>query len=394
MPDPKMFPIMVNATERVIEEHGYLTDVITSYAEAEQRVQLRALPIGSVEFSILSDAREAQLFASIVYGGQDDQIGVPLWHLGSRLTGAVAIGANLLPIADALLVPYVPGGWAIAWADAFTWELFQVSGVGGGGVSTSDTAARIWPVGTIIAPVRVARLASSVERSALTGKLIEARMQFEFDDGGVAAVGAPTVYAGFDVLDNIAQDRGEPVPEATERAIYLLDGGVGLTTADAPGIARAMPVMTWKAFSRTEAAALRTFLDARKGRAVPFWYPSGQYDLSLTAAAVAGAVNLIVAECRFTSEVFSAGPGRRRIAIVANGVTIYRKLTNSVDNGNGTETITVDAGIPSNLSVAGTRISSLRLYRLENDRVPLEWFSSSICEARVPLRELTKEVPA
>jgi hypothetical protein len=188
MPDPTPWTIAANGAETVVETFGYLTSVIDGYDGAEQRVQLREVPFGSLEFSILAIDQEAPLAQSLIYGLHDEVLVVPWWQYGSRLTGAVSIGATLLPIADALDVPYRRGAtttdYALVIADAFNWELFVASGVLATGVQTSDTATKNWAAGSaMVYPARAARLSDAPAVRWLTPSILEARLKFTAEQG-------------------------------------------------------------------------------------------------------------------------------------------------------------------------------------------------------------------
>ncbi len=88
-------------------------------------------------------------------------------------------------------------------------------------------------------------------------------------------------YLGHDVL-TLDYNRVGAIEERLKRKFVLLDSKTGKRVSDeqAPAPAGSRP-FTWTALGRTEIATMRAFLDARVGRAVPFWLPSFQWDLAL-----------------------------------------------------------------------------------------------------------------
>lgn len=182
-----MWSVPANGDETILERFGYLTDIIgPSYSGFEQRSRLRQIAVHSFEFSILSEGREAQLARMLIEGAHDEALVVPLWQYGSRLSGAVSIGANLLPIADAVDVPYRRspdnGSFALVWKDAFTWELFAVASTSGGGVTTSDTATRNWAVNeALVFPARSARFMQRQGFKRHTARAASGRLTFSVD---------------------------------------------------------------------------------------------------------------------------------------------------------------------------------------------------------------------
>ncbi len=88
-------------------------------------------------------------------------------------------------------------------------------------------------------------------------------------------------YLGHDVLE-LNYNRIGAFEERLRRKFVLLSSKTGRRIADeqAPAPAASRP-FTWTAIGRDEITAMRNFIDARKGRAVPFWLPSFQWDLAL-----------------------------------------------------------------------------------------------------------------
>jgi hypothetical protein len=84
---------------------------------------------------------------------------------------------------------------------------------------------------------------------------------------------------------------------------------------------------------------------------------------------------------------------RRYIAfMLANGTFLYRKITSSVDVGDGTERLTLDAspgvGVP-----ATTMVSFLQFCRLDADSISIQWRSQTFAEAQIPIVEIPRETP-
>lgn len=204
-----------------------------------------------------------------------------------------------------------------------------------------------------------------------------------------------SAYLSLDVLDGLPANDGA-VADAYHRRLELLDAGTGPLTTDAPGKAPGWtrPVL-WHCFSRAEAAELRAFLARRRGRAVPFWLPSYDEDFTLLADALSGAGSLTVASAGYSTLVFPVGSSRRHLALQATpGVPFYRKLSAAVDNGNGTETLTLASSLDHDLLAAKALISFLRYCRLDDDAPPIAWGARDYCECILPVRELPAECPA
>lgn len=201
-----------------------------------------------------------------------------------------------------------------------------------------------------------------------------------------------TTYRGFDVLE-LEPDRGGGTPEEIERKVFVLDSVTGIRSSEAADPSPAtVRDFAWLTFNRTEAKALRDFLDARQGRAVPMWVPAWEEDMTLTADHGAVAV-LTILGMGYAAQMFPPGSMRRHLAIrVPGGAFHYRKVIAAVDNGNGTETVTLETAVPVAMPLRGTLIAILHFARLDDDVVEIEW-AGQFAEARLRTRDLPTETP-
>jgi len=167
-------------SEEIVEAYGFLTDVITSGDETEQRAQLREVPLRSQEFSVLLDERDAQLANALIYGAQAKLYGVPLWQYGSRLTTQFTSGSATLttPTTD---IPYAVDQCVLLLASPYSWEAFEIDAVGAGTLTTAATAGATWPVGTLVCPMEAGRLSQDQPFDWLDLKLGRCRARFELE---------------------------------------------------------------------------------------------------------------------------------------------------------------------------------------------------------------------
>jgi hypothetical protein len=201
-------------------------------------------------------------------------------------------------------------------------------------------------------------------------------------------------YLGLDVLP-VRSNLRDAVAESFGRRGVLVESAVGAREFDDhAGIALPVRSFTWTCIDRTACVELRTFLDARKGRLVPFWAPTCCRDLQLMADAAPG-TTIIVRRAGYSDYLFGLGPARQYLAIVpAGGAPLLRKVVNAVPASSTTETLTIDNTTGMTLTVGTTAISFLVLCRLAADFTDIEWSSPSRCEARLSFVELPREVPA
>ncbi len=203
-------------------------------------------------------------------------------------------------------------------------------------------------------------------------------------------------YLGFDVLE-LNYNRVGAFEERLRRKFVLLSSKTGRRIADeqAPAPAAFRPFI-WTAIGRDEIAAMRAFLDARKGRAVPFWLPSFQWDLALAEDIAQNQSGATIRWVRYKQQMWGTTAARRHLALWSLGGSImdYCKIIGANDPANYlTETLTLDPVAQRDYSHTQTVLSFLKLCRLDEDRVEVSYPSPQVAEATIRVRELPLEVP-
>ena len=169
------FPFPPNMSAPVSETFGYLTDVLVSFSGMEQRVQLRAVPIGDLSYQIyLSDRRDAQMAAAILFGNQTRGFGVGRWQFRTGLTSTIAIDDEQI-YCDLEDVPFVAGGLVMLWSSPYVWEVLTIESVESDHLVTPAGAQRSWAIaGTAVVPAVVGRLSQD---EALSWEALERATQ-------------------------------------------------------------------------------------------------------------------------------------------------------------------------------------------------------------------------
>lgn len=203
-------------------------------------------------------------------------------------------------------------------------------------------------------------------------------------------------YLGYDVLE-LNYNRVGAFEERLKRKFVLLSSKTGRRIADeqAPVPATTRP-FTWTAIGRDEITAMRSFLDARKGRAVPFWLPSFQWDLALAEDIAQNQSGATIRWVRYKQQMWGTTAARRHLALWSLGSSVmdYCRITGATDPANYlTETLTLDPVAQRDYSRTQTVLSFLKLCRLDEDRIEVSYPSPQVAEATIRVRELPLEAP-
>ena len=184
--------------------------------------------------------------------------------------------------------------------------------------------------------------------------------------------------------------------DALNRGFSILDAGMGPRAAESPEIApSAVRSYLWQADSHAEVAALRQFVDDCKGRLEAFWLPTLVYDLTWANAPGTGST-LTIHSIGYSAGLFPGSGARRHLSFRQRFGTVrmYRMVTAAVDNGDGTETLTLDSPLDTAVTDPGDWIISfLRLCRMEDDQITIDWQGQAYAEAVLRFHELPAEAP-
>lgn len=204
-----------------------------------------------------------------------------------------------------------------------------------------------------------------------------------------------TTYEGFDVLE-VEPNWRDGIDSTYRRDWIRFDPGTGkVRVDDKTGCAALDGSFSWFLEDRAAIASFKSFVNARKGQAVPFWLPTWRSDIQLADDVVSNSATITISLIGYTKFMFAQAARRRIAFILADGSKVYRKVIAASDPGNGTtETLTLDAAPGVALPASTTLVSLLTLCRLEADEVKVQWHTQTVAEASLAFREIPKEVPA
>ena len=144
--------------------------------------------------------------------------------------------------------------------------------------------------------------------------------------------------------------------------------------------------------TRAEVTAFTLYLARRRGMYAPVWVGSGHSDLELAAGIGASDTTITLAASGYTDFAFPL-ESRRHLAFVSQDVSVVaRRVDAAEDNGDGTETLTLESALGVAFPVYGTLVSFLTLARLDADAVTIHWHHPNLAEARVRYVELPREM--
>jgi len=208
-----------------------------------------------------------------------------------------------------------------------------------------------------------------------------------------------TQYLGLDLLD-IAPSWNTPPADAPQARVEVVESPFGARFYDFRDKApRWNRKVLWHLFGQADAKVLREFLNARKGRTVPFWLPSWEADLTVSYNLGATVTGCRIHKIGYADSVFPMGNMRRHVQIASDYTSYvlpplapyyYRKITGSSSFDADEDVLFWSGGV-----TAGRRplISFLRLCRLADDVQRIEWTATGFAACALEAVELPEEAP-
>jgi hypothetical protein len=394
-----VFSVAPDWDQGIKEKISYATDILTAYDDSEQRRGLRSLPRRGLAFSATTlKARDAAGMEALIWGWQHQPYGVPFWPDQRALLADVAEGSFTIEV-DTTDRLFAIGGIAMIWQDEFTFEALTVTDMDDGSLTFEAPTQFAWTAGkgTLVAPIFLGRCSNKVDVQRNWSQSDTIAIDFAGEAGQLAPTPSQslTQFKGFDVLE-VAPNWDQGLSRTYARSTVVMDPETGPITVDDKG---GTPIVShdlpWWFDSHSKITALRAFILARYGMLKPFWNPTWDADLVLAEAATSGSSVINIQSMDYT-RFFFPDPARRYLALLsrAGAANRYVTVTGAIDNGDGTESLTLSAALTSDIPVDTTMISFLAFCRLSSDDTEIDWGNTEFAECPLGIQELPRELPA
>jgi hypothetical protein len=391
-------PFMHNFMRPIRESLEFKTDVIRSKNGTEKRIRIRNRPRRRLEYEVLlSDARTRALFESIIFGWQNRSFAVPIWSDKGELTGPVSAGSNTIPVSTTYR-DYDVGSLVYLWKDAHNFEVLEIQSFTSISITTVTSVQGSYDTGCAVTPGRIGILSSDVQVQGLSSSIAQARLSIDIltseKSTNRLSVEAETLYKGIGVF-NKQSNYIDGIQIDILRDIEYVDFETGpiLQYSPTTGPTRGIECIR-NITGRLAISQFLNWINSKAGRLNPIWVLGEEMDFEITQNVTSTQVNFICKDINFTRFYCDSNgvphPSRRDIGIVLNnGTILYRRILTAVSNGNGTETINLDAQFGGNYTVSDiARISFLKFCRLDADITNFEWLSNETLRTSFKFREL------
>jgi hypothetical protein len=284
-PDPRralpVFATLPNWDAGIIETLTWLTDVLVSETQVEQRRALRRYPRRTFEQGFTrTNGRRSRIDLFLTGVGQNDCM-VPLFHEQFKLGEPTDDLSVLFPAGTLKYREFRENDLVLVTnGDPADFDVLSVQTLN---VAT-DTMTLVpkaptkpWPAGTRLIPLRRAKILDMPTMNNVTNAVGQVQIKWTLQDADANFL--PDWWYCVP-LWKIKPDRASTVDMDYQRSTFLLDSQAGVVAVtDLANRAQTGIKIALSLFSRQQVYQLRGFMAAARGRQVRFYMPTFQNDI-------------------------------------------------------------------------------------------------------------------
>lgn len=381
-------PIRPNWRKAVQQELNFLTDVIVSRSEQEQRFSLRQTPRIEYQFDATITGARLDRFRADIYQRQVEPFWFPLdWRQAQITTGALA-GTDGFSVASP---PFwlVVGARVVIQTDT-TEELAEVETIAGAVVTLVDALTYDAPTGATIREARQVRLPDDIQFRQLTSSIWETTVRLsEVPAANTFTFPEVTPDVFFDTEVFLEKPDWSTTPTMTiGQTRETFDPTVGADFVWTPtDFSRIDIESSHFERSRLSSEELIGFFARCYGRRKPFWSPTWTKDVTVVSAAGS---SVVVQGLDSVTGYAALNVMKYMIAFWPDGShQINEVVTLTASGADATEL--GFAGAWDNTVDNSTRLHWLPLRRLSADKITVDWWTTTLAKVKLSTTTLKTE---
>lgn len=277
------FPYAPDWSDPPSESIEYPTQVIETFDQHEQRIQLRAIPIHTWEFT--PDPTQHRAMVATIRDQQAEATYAPMWHRAGVSTTALTAGSTQILMDSTVGRGFKAGDYFTVWSPGKDVVQGVVHSVTSGWINLVSGLGYSFPVGALVAPTPSALISLECgDFQGIVPGMAPVRLKFravsdtrQSISWAVVTNGRPLWYMRPNAVD--------PPSWTFQRAGYDLGSAPGIITRRTrqtyPQTGRKL---TYTASSIAEITDFLKLIETIKGRLVPFYCPTWSEDWETTSA--------------------------------------------------------------------------------------------------------------
>jgi hypothetical protein len=164
------------------EKTAYLSVIMRSYGDKEQRYAVRKNPRTRLKFTPMgATQRDTNALEALLWGWQSRIYGVPFWPDAQQISAPITAGDTVINIPTTTNMKFKVGGLCMVWRDVMTAEALSVAAIGPTSVTLSAPVSASYANDgmTFCVPVLQGRMAPQVEVERLSSQHGQLETDFE-----------------------------------------------------------------------------------------------------------------------------------------------------------------------------------------------------------------------
>lgn len=387
------------------EKISYLTTIIEAKNGYEQRIRMRKTPRRFYQVdSLLADSTDFQRNARIsaLHSNQIKYAHGKSWlvfidaDIFSNNTN-LTTGATTIPVDDTRYLDIVDGGYLAFYRKFDDFEIVTIDSYTQTSITLVSPLVGTWPKGSKLIPVKNAFFFESDINSNYLVKNIKASQTnwlLDVVKGGmtnrVTSYTPTYTYRGADVyIPDIDESENQSLEAFSD--LRTFDSNTGIFANDSRySFSRERFTLTLLLKDKETISRFYGFLDYRAGRLNPMWVPTDANDIQILNSGTSGSQVLKIRDIGYSTYIKQDASKRDIALFLNNGTILFRRINGSVNNGDGTEDISVDSGLGITWdSTTFKYVSFLRFCRFDSDDIEVEFITHDKAKVSTNLVSLT-----
>lgn len=365
----------------IVEKWKWKTDIIDCIDGSEERLFLRDNPRLEVKMIIEPSQYGGRYLNNLLYKNLRDDWLIPLWYEEQQIS-SITNGASTVTV-DTDNVEFYAGGLFLIWDSPDNYEIAEISSFNSTTITLDGTVQNDYTAPYIV-PCRYGRILGDPDRRTNGYKNIF-EINFESKDSKQISVSTPTQYNSNDIYVDEIFAEGELISNAFLRQIYISDGDVGVFEQSS----------IWnksknsKTFKYIEQGLqnihnLRKFLHRRRGKYLPFYQPSFEFNMNLQSTGNITSAILIEND-NYKSYLNNID----HVAFYMNdGSWNFAQVTDSIVFDSDTDQLNISPSLNEDASNV-SYVSLLELKRLNTDDVEITHVGNRTATTNLPVLSVT-----
>lgn len=378
-----------------VERIAYSTDITESKSGKEQRRRLRKYPRRQIEYKTLiadgsdekRNALQRVLFHNTMLFGRNKTWLAPIVQDATFLTENVNSGATTINV-NTQYYDYAVDGYVLLYKSFDYYEVVRIDSLTSSSITLVAPTVKDFLAGTKICPMRQAIFSEETSSGEVIVYQAEDHtlswdilVQDSADQKKTVYVPA-YIYKGFDVWTQTSD-----FSDSNAMEIYnpqrRLDAGYGLFDIDSRyKVTKERTDIKVLLKSKQEISVFMGFLDYRVGKLKAMWVPTFSNDFQIAQDGNSADTTIKVVSTGYSLFVNQADVRKDIMFVKTDGTRLFRRIEGSIDNGDGTETISVDSSLGFDFTANDfSYICFLRLVRQDSDVTEISYITTDYAQS-------------